>query len=197
MIMERKRTWKLVIGLVCIFFVASCQIQSTPNQATAVQNPGGTPSLYPYPYQEITPMPLYPGPDYQIDPDLLNPTAPLDAPVPQSGNASISGVIYSYTLGRALPKTNFYLTHGFGPDDKEVPPAFIGPLDGKGDIQGTSDEKGVFAIDNIPPGNYYFVVEAPYNWSVGQVSDTDPTLRLLELKPDQKYPLGIMYVSWP
>lgn len=84
-----------------------------------------------------------------------------------------------------------------GADNRDLPPAFIGPEQNRGDIAGISDEKGHFFVKNIPPGNYFLVVSAPFSWSLAVVSDKDFAPLLIELGPDQKQPLGIIYVSWP
>lgn len=122
---------------------------------------------------------------------------PEDAPRPNTGKASISGTLYSFTLFRVIPKTLLYLTMASGVDNRDLPPVFIGPEQNQGDIAVTSDEKGQFFVNNIPSGNYFLVVSASFRWSLAVISDKDFTPLLIELKPDQRQPLGIVYVSWP
>jgi hypothetical protein len=105
-------------------------------------------------------------------------------------------VLYSYTLLRVVPNTVFYLTLGVGEDKQTIPPILVGPNSEK-DIRAASDDKGQFALGDIPPGNYYLVVWAPYTWVLGEVSSGSGNPRLIELAPDQSVPLGIVYLSWP
>ncbi|MGB9592476.1 MAG: hypothetical protein ACPL1K_08165 [Candidatus Kryptoniota bacterium] len=78
-----------------------------------------------------------------------------------------------------------------------LPAVLTGPNIERGDIQGTSDELGGIFIDDVPPGNYYIVVWAPYNWILAVQSPEDLTPRLVVLEPDKQYVLGIIYVPWP
>jgi hypothetical protein len=150
---------------------------------------------YPVPQDGISPYPIEEG--GQIQPILITPNPPLDAPEPEAGKASISGTLYSPIQKMVIPVTQFYLTLGWGEDHSEMPPAFVGPQVDKGDINLMSDSQGNFSVNDIPPGNYYLVVWAPLTWDVAQISDIDTQPLLLELKPDQNRPLGIVYISWP
>mgnify|MGYP005835198959 FL=1 len=76
-----------------------------------------------------------------------------------------------------------------------MPPLLVGPREE--DIQGITDEKGQFFIKNIPPGAYFLIVEAPYSFSPAVISASNFTPLLLEVKANEKYPLGVVYVSWP
>jgi hypothetical protein len=96
-----------------------------------------------------------------------------------------------------LPGTQAYLTPGWDDDQRSLPAAFVGPQPEKGDILFFSDNVGNFSIKNIPPGNYYLVVWAPLNWVVAQISETEAIPLLLEIKPDQRVNLGIVYLAWP
>jgi hypothetical protein len=78
-----------------------------------------------------------------------------------------------------------------------VPPILIGPRPEKGDIGSRSDGSGFVEMRDIPPGNYYLVVWAPYNWSIAQVSDVDSTPHLIKLEPNQRALLEVIYLSWP
>ncbi len=133
----------------------------------------------------------------QISPIQITPNPPAVAPEPEQGKASISGTLYSPTQKMVIPGTQFYLTLGWGEDHREMPPVFVGPQVDKGDIDLRSDSQGNFSFNSITPGNYYLVVWAPLTWDVAQNSETDTQPLLLEIKPNQKYPFGIVYVSWP
>lgn len=126
-----------------------------------------------------------------------SPEPPKDAPLPQPGKASISGVLYSFTLPHVLGNTLFYLTSAVGTDRRQMPNLLIGPEDKKGDIRGYTNARGQFALDNIPSGNYYLIVGVPYNWIPAVISGEDETPQLIELYPSQRKPLGIVLVPWP
>ena len=151
--------------------------------------------VYPAPQNEISTYPM--GDGEQTLPTQITPNPPADAPQPEPGKASISGTLYSPTQKMVIPDTQFYLTLGWGEDQREVPPVFIGPQVDKGDINLISDSQGNYSANNIPPGNYYLVVWAPMTWDIAQISESDTQPYLLEIRSDQKYPLGIVYISWP
>lgn len=119
----------------------------------------------------------------------------LDPPIPELGKASVSGLLYSFTGKGPIPGTLFYLT-----PVREIgnpPNVLVGPHSDQGDVRGVSDSEGRFILNNVPPGNYYLVVWAPYNWILAVESETDATPRLITLKPNQRLSLGIIYLSWP
>jgi len=122
--------------------------------------------------------------------------APAEAPIPEAGKASISGVLYSFTSDGPIPETVLYLTPARG-EAKRPPSILVGPRKELGDIQGVSDDHGQIFLNNIPPGNYYLAVWAPYDWILAVESTTDITPRLIELEPNQREALGIIYLSWP
>lgn len=161
---------------------------SSPNASTA----------YPAPPIVVRGVP-YPGPQgaFPAVTPQAPPTPPKDAPLPQPGKASISGVLYSFTLPHVLGKTLFYLTPAVGTDRRQMPNILIGPEDKKGDMRGYTDERGQFALDNVTPGNYYLIVGVPYNWIPAVISETDETPQLIEISPNQRKPLGIVYIPWP
>ncbi len=142
----------------------------------------------------------YPAEENKISLKLIPgqlPESPKSASEPEVNKGSISGVIFSFTTNLILAKTMFYLTPAMGPDDSSVPPALFGPQVKTGDIVGLTDDRGIFNINNIPPGKYFLIVEAPMNWTIGLVSSEDPEPRLLTIESGQEYPLGIVFVSWP
>jgi hypothetical protein len=79
----------------------------------------------------------------------------------------------------------------------EPPAVLVGAHAEQGDILGFTDETGEFALSDIPPGNYYLAVWAPYNWILVPESSTDSTPRLITLEPDERLNLGVVYLSWP
>jgi hypothetical protein len=171
----------------------SCQVNTEISLPTS--STGAPLEVYPVPQSQISAYPI--GDGEQRLPNQITPNPPSDAPEPEPGKASISGTLYSPTQKMVIPGTQFYLTPGWGEDHRDVPPVFVGPQVDKGDISISSDSQGNFSVNNIPPDNYYLVVWAPLTWDVAQISETDTQPLLLEISPDQKYPFGIVYVSWP
>lgn len=129
--------------------------------------------------------------------DSVPPEVPNEVPEPEPGQGAISGVLYTFTGQGPIPGTLFYLTPGRGESNQDVPMVLVGPQEEQGDVSGTSDDKGWIALSDIPPGNYYLVVWAPYNWILASESEVDDTPRLISLEPDQQLNLGVVYVSWP
>jgi len=129
--------------------------------------------------------------------EIQLPNAPAEAPFPVPGKASVSGILYSCNISQVIPETSFYLV--FVPEDSNLePPAVLfGPRPELGDVRGISDEKGRIMLNDVPPGRYYLAVWAPYNWILTVESPTDLTPRVIELEPNQRKVLGIIYVPWP
>jgi hypothetical protein len=196
--------------IAALFFVTGCTASSSSTQLTpspAEANPtytsGNVETAYPSTiiteaYSNIETA--YPSTDQNYPTPLpagVLPTAPQEAPVPDPGKASISGVLYSHTINQVVVGTGFYLLPAVGPEKKDVPSIIVAPDPSKGDIISYSDNNGDISINDIPPGNYYLVVWAPMNWSIAQTSEQDTTPRLLELNAGSRVPLGVIYISWP
>ena len=122
---------------------------------------------------------------------------PLKPPESLKGNASISGVLFSYTTGITIGGTAFYLSPATGSEEENVPKTFVGPLKENGDIEGRTEDNGNVFLSDIPPGNYYLVVWAPYNWNIAETAEKNLTPLLIKLEQDEKLELGVIYVSWP
>ena len=185
-------TRKLILLFTLIMMLASAACTSPkPTQPVLDSNnpyPGPTTRAFTgYPEPEAGPTPTF----------IANPPpAPAEAPQPASGKASISGVFYSSYAGRAIKETAFYLVRAVGVNNDEMPA--ILPVDQQpGDIVGETDDAGQFALTDVPPGNYYLLLWAPYTWRPAQVGPDDPQPRLLKLAADQRLALGVAYVSWP
>lgn len=116
-------------------------------------------------------------------------------PLPQPGHSAICGILYStYMNPPAIPQTAFYLMRVV----EATPPTILtGPDTERGDLLGVSDNQGLVFMDNVPPGNYYILVWAPYSWIFAVNSPKDLTPRLITLEPDMQYMLGRIYVPWP
>jgi hypothetical protein len=128
---------------------------------------------------------------------LLTPVPPSDAPAPQPGLSSLSGALYSYTIGKVISETMFYLIPAGGPNRDSMPAFLSGPDSARGDITGRSDLYGNFTLDDIPPGTYFLIVSAPYNWCPAETAPGDPAARLIRLAAGDRLALGVVYVSWP
>jgi len=122
---------------------------------------------------------------------------PTEAPTPHAGKVSLTGVLYSLSGHAPIPETIFYLTPALGEAKQDPPSVFVGPREEQGDIQGMSDTQGGVFLDNVPPGNYYLAVWAPYNWILAVESATNPTPRLIVLQPNQRENLETVYLAWP
>jgi len=182
-------------------FLAACgQDRTTTNinpsatvEETSILNaypsPGVSvnPSSESYPAANDIPEPLEPG---------VLPKVTINMPEPEEGKSAVTGILFSYTQLRVVPKTLFYLTPGFGADDI-VPPMIDEPNADKGDIVGFSDSSGNIALSNVSPGTYYLIVMAPYNWSIAELSDRDQVPRKIEVNQGEKIELGVIYLSWP
>jgi hypothetical protein len=128
---------------------------------------------------------------------LRTPMPPADAPVPQPGLASVSGALYSYTIGRVIADTMFYLTPAQGETRDAMPPFLAGPDPARGDLTRRSDLYGNFTFDSVPPGSYFLIVSAPYNWCPAENAPDDPAARLIRLAAGDRLALGVVYISWP
>ncbi len=184
--------------MVCISsLLIACSIPATSQAETTSTGLPPQNEVYPVPGSV---MPAYPAPGQpKVSTYAIGelPVAPSGAPDPEPGKASISGILFSYTIRQTIPETAFYLTPAVGADHRDMPPILIGPRTEKGDVSGRSIDDGQIVMNSIPPGNYYLVVWAPYNWVVAQVSDMDISPLLLELAADQTFQLGVIFLSWP
>jgi len=60
-----------------------------------------------------------------------------------------------------------------------------------------SDDQGRIVLTDVPPGNYFLAVWAPYNWVLAHESRTDLTPRSFVLEPDTEHDLGRIEMVWP
>jgi hypothetical protein len=199
----------LTLGLfIAIFALASCSpaLPAANSAYPAASAQPGAGNAYPpasgqpadenaYPTFQVQAGPAYP--DTTETNLTLPPEPPATAPEPAAGKASISGALYAGTSKMRIAGTYAYLA--LAPDKaKNGPdPLLAGPKKEAGDIAFTTDDKGNFEINNIPPGRYILVVWAPYTWDFAQASEMDTTTMIIDLKPDTKTPLGVIYVAWP
>jgi hypothetical protein len=131
-----------------------------------------------------------------VQPTSTDPVWPTP-PTPAAGKASISGMLYSYAISRALPETVFYLTEPMIADGKVAYLVMLGPRKEIGDVFGVSDQSGGFVLSNIPPGDYCLLVWAPYDWIPAETSSQTHSPLLIRLAANQALDLGMIQLPWP
>ena len=120
------------------------------------------------------------------------------SPAPEADKASLSGLLYSYSLGQVIPGTQFYLTKAITVSDQLIPPTwYTGPKEELGDVNGFSDAYGRFAFDDVPPGTYYLAVWTVYDWLLAFESREAKMPLLIQLKAGDQLDLGRLFVEWP
>ncbi len=128
-----------------------------------------------------------------VDPKTITP--PKEAPVPESGKASISGILFSKSSSTILTNFRLYVTLAQGPDKNAVPPILAGPIKDLGDVTATTGQDGKFEFNNLNPGNYYLIVVMPTDYSVVEKSLTDEQAQLIQLSPNQQNPIGLAVIQ--
>jgi len=185
------RRLRLTLALISLAGSAACTSSATPTPVSAQASA--------YPSAAASPSFGYPPPNLESGeiPPTFIPQAPVDAPQPASGQASISGALYSPQSSSVIRDTAFYLAQGIGESNRELPPVLGDPVLQRGDIVGKTDANAQFALNSIPPGNYFLLVWAPYGWRPAEVGPDNHEPLLIELQPDQRLALGLVYLSWP
>ena len=141
-----------------------------------------------------TPLPNYP----KSEEEALALAAETTPPDPIDGHGALGGVVYSFGNNRAVYGTNFYLTPAEEVDGEFVPPEiYFGPKEENGDIIGQTNELGQFQLDNVPPGNYYFMLWTVYNWLSTFDAEESAEPILIEIKDGDQVDLGVIYANWP
>lgn len=196
--LARPSVFQRGVILVALAMGAACASAPTATPSSAVTQAAGDAAAYPAPATAGPADAGYPGPTLAGSAAQgTTPVPPAEAPAPAEGFAAVSGMLYSYVGQRVIPGTQFYLTPALGEDKRSVPMMITGPEDGLGNIVSMTDEQGSFALDRVPPGNYYLVIWAPLNWVLAETSQQDQTPRLIELAEGQSLPLGLVVASWP
>jgi hypothetical protein len=175
-----------LLGLV--FVLASCSPNSPKPDSNAETLPN---KAYPVKTSD-SPQSAYPSDTENIE--KQTPVDTVEAPVPEKGKASISGVLYSKTVSRNLSNVVIYLTPAIG-SEKSSPVLLYGPDKSKGDVPGITNEKGQFSLNNVPPGNYYLVALSSEHWTFGMISDQNENPKLIILSQDEKFDLGVIYIN--
>jgi hypothetical protein len=136
---------------------------------------------------------LEPSPAVVSEDTIAGTPSAMQAPMPDPGRASLTGVLYTYTGHAPIPDTTFYLMLMREGDARVL----VTPNEEKGDIRGRSDLDGKFVLNNVPPGKYNLVVWAPYQLIEAVKSPSDTTPLTITLEGDQRVALGNVNVSWP
>ncbi|MFC2023749.1 carboxypeptidase-like regulatory domain-containing protein [Chloroflexota bacterium] len=177
---------RVLVLLTALGLLVSAVAVAACSPAPSIESPSPAPSLPP-----DSPLPT-PTSDLAVSPLEI----PPEIPVPQEGKAAVSGLLYTITSKAPIPGTTFYLTPALG-EDKRPPNVLSGAQTEAGDIRGTSDDEGWIALDNVPPGDYYLAVWAPYDWLIAGNSEVDLTPRLITVEAGQQLDLDVLHVEWP
>ncbi|WP_062195563.1 hypothetical protein [Anaerolinea thermolimosa] len=135
---------------------------------------------------------VYPAPenaDLKLTPTLSH----FIIPTPESGKASVYGVLVNFATSALMNNVDIYLTRAVGEDHNQVPPFLVGAIEKNGDIKGKTNNVGQFMFTNIPPGNYYLIVSM--DLSPVTPKDTTTIPLLIQLRPDTITELGTIYYS--
>lgn len=166
--------------------LAACS-SSSPTEPPATASPT---TVSPIPTQAQSPIAT------ASEPEASPVQTPSGIPAPEEGRASVAGTLYTFSGQAPIPGTIFYLTPPREGTD-EPPRVLSSPNREEGDVQGQSDGAGRFVLTDVPPGEYYLAVWAPYDWILAVESPTDQTPRLITLEPGERRDLGRLDVAWP
>lgn len=132
------------------------------------------------------------------------PGTPFDMSEDPDGPAEVTecrdplmGDLYSLTTQSAIRGTIVYLTPGEGPDGALPPTIYTGAQVEQGDVPTTSDDQGSIVLCDVPPGTYFLVVWAPYDWLLVMESDTSGVPRHIEVQDGEPQDLGRLELYWP
>lgn len=177
----------LLVGC-CILTLAACDSSPIPTDTStiATKSSGGypRPNNDPYPFPSSRPLPA------------RTPIAPVDAPTPISGKASVSGILYSVRISFVIPDTQYFLKR-VPADSNNASPLFGGPDETAGDILARSDAQAYVRLNNLSPGDYHLAVWYAYTWIPAIASRTDSNPLVIHLEPNQRAVLGVIHVPWP
>lgn len=121
-------------------------------------------------------------------------SAPTEAPSPQPGFASISGLLYAYDISQILINTDFWLFPAVTVGDQKLPPPIITNGDpAAGDIYGRTDANGAFYLDKVPAGDYFLLINYPDHTVFGQSSPTPDAYLLITLAAGDRIAYGVIY----
>lgn len=121
---------------------------------------------------------------------------PTEANPPASGKTSLSGLLFAFDISVPLSNLDFVLMPAVITDGvARVPPILTYGNPEDGDVLGKTDENGVFYLDDITPGQYFFVVNYPDHSEIAVNPNNTSEPLLFEFKADTSYPLGIVLIN--
>ena len=127
-----------------------------------------------------------------------SPLAP-EAPPAAAGMATLSGQLFNTTGQSVIPGTAFYLVPAQPAPDagNDLVLVLKGPDVTAGDVVGKSDDQGNFTLTDVPPGDYYLAVWAPYNWLPIPADAEDTMPRVFQLRAGDRLDVGRLELVWP
>ncbi|HNT54616.1 MAG TPA: hypothetical protein PKG95_07880 [Anaerolineaceae bacterium] len=181
----------LPLSLILILALTACTPTSNPTSL-----PADIRTAYPgLPLAGSVPTPDYAAPQTYLTARQADLVPPTEAPTPDAGMASLSGLLYVPREELILAATQFYLCAAEGENLDQLPSIqVVGGIASRGDIVAVTNEKGEFFLNNIPPGNYFLIVSPPNNVIISVNSTADKTPLLIKLSADQQLPLGVVIV---
>lgn len=181
-----KKLSMVVCWVVAALIVASC-VPAPPTLAPQTAVPA--PAHSPLPAPGVAESPLASAPVVAAAPQAT----------PEPGKAAVQGKLVSDRGDIPIAGTQFYLKPAGDEGEAGEPWSLIlvGPETAKGDIDSQSGPQGEFFINNVPPGTYYLIVWAPYNWIPVTNDGPDEFPRRIELKAGEIGDLGELVISWP
>jgi len=145
-----------------------------------------------------TPAPFVSPFDSPLVPEAA-PAAESELPEPEAGMATLSGQLFNTTGQSVIPGTAFYLAPAQPAPEagNDLVLVLKGPDVAAGDVVGKSDDQGNFTLNDVPPGDYYLVVWAPYNWLPIPADAEDTMPRVFKIRAGDRLDVGRLELVWP
>lgn len=157
--------------------------------ATACATP--TPAVSPLPTTTALVSPF-------VSPVEGQPTPTFAAPKPRSGLGTVTAVLFNQYLNKPYADRYIYLgsIKQMQGENGGKPVSFV-EVDLQADPSGHTDVYGRFVIENVVPGKYALVLQAP-NLRQSLLVDVTTNANIsVEVKPDGISDLGVLKISQP